>query len=76
MWWRNTHQERIRTCISIGDDLGVSDDHQLTAHATNPLEPFAATIDDQMKLTLTPRSWDLYGTHDRMSVHQFWWSPL
>lgn len=47
-----------------------------TAHATNPLEPFAAAIDGQMKLTLTPRSWDLYGTHDRMPVHQFWWSPL
>ncbi|MFJ2551948.1 hypothetical protein [Microbacterium sp. NPDC087591] len=46
------------------------------AHAGNPMEPFAQDIDGQMIATLDTRSWRLVGKHDKMPVHQFWWSPI
>lgn len=47
-----------------------------TASINNPLEQFSQPIDGLMTATLTPRSWRLVGHHDRMPVHQFWWSPI
>lgn len=80
---QTTECELVGTATASLNELAVSGTISgstttinFTAHATNPLEPFAAAIDGQMKLTLTPRSWNLYGTHDRMPVHQFWWSPI
>jgi hypothetical protein len=46
------------------------------AHASNPMEPFAQPIDGELTATLDSTSWRLAGKHDRMPVHQFWWSPL
>src|SRR3546814_339707 len=77
------------SCAHVGTDTASLDELELLAavnqyttmlifraSASNPLEPFAQPIDGDLTATLDSTSWRLVGKHDRMPVHQFWWSPL
>jgi hypothetical protein len=65
------------TGISLNAEItGSTTTLTFTANAKNPLEPFSQPINGQLTAVLGPRSWQLFGSHDRMPIHQFWWSPL